>query len=165
MATNAYEIVTDRITSILAEGTVPWRKPWKVEINGPRNLEGRFYRGINVLILLASGYESPIWMTFNQAREHGGCVKKGEKATPVILWKTDAVNVEDPETGETKLRKRFFLRYFSVFNLSQTEGVKVPAKTLAGLTELQTVDPIESAESIIADMPSAPPIFWDSRRA
>ena len=33
-----YDQITDRIISMLENGTVPWRKPWKVATGLPRNL-------------------------------------------------------------------------------------------------------------------------------
>jgi antirestriction protein ArdC len=166
MAATPYEIITDRISAKLAVGVVPWRKPWRAAFDAPRNLEGRLYRGINVLMLLCEDQPNPIWMTYNQAHEHGGTVRKGEKGTPVIFWKIDAIKVEDPETGETKLRKRFILRYYTVFNLAQTDGVKVPAKTLAGVTVVgEAIDPIEAADAIVEAMPDRPAIFYGGTRA
>lgn len=163
MGTTPYDVITDRMVAKLSEGTVPWRKPWNATTDAPRNLDGKLYRGINVWMLM--GGASPIWMTFNAAREHGGSVRKGERSTPVVFWKVDKYTAEDDD-GKTVIRKRFILRYYNVFNLTQTDGVKVPAKTLAGVTpNTRTVDPIDAAEAIITGMPNRPALFWDERKA
>ena len=46
---SVYERVTERITDLLQQGTVPWRKPWNAHVGPPRNgVSGRYYRGLNV---------------------------------------------------------------------------------------------------------------------
>jgi antirestriction protein ArdC len=83
---NVYEIITDRILNSLGNGVVPWRRPWHTET--PKNLiSSREYRGVNVLVLQSSPYESPYWLTCNQARDLGGSVRKGERGTPIVFWK------------------------------------------------------------------------------
>lgn len=93
---NVYEIVTDQVVTALEAGTVPWKQPWTAA-NQPRNAEGRLYRGINVFMLgiaqAAGQYESPIWLTFNQAKKLGGVVRKGERSTLVVFWKIDRKSV------------------------------------------------------------------------
>ena len=57
---SVYEVITERIIAMLAAGTVPWQKPWKVATGLPRNLVSKKpYRGMNVLLLHAMSYESP----------------------------------------------------------------------------------------------------------
>ena len=34
---SVYERVTERITDLLQQGTVPWRKPWNAHVGPPRN--------------------------------------------------------------------------------------------------------------------------------
>ena len=97
--TDAYEQITERIIALLESGTVPWRKPWKAQTGMPRNLvSGHPYRGINVFLLHSMHYESPFWLTYKQALDLGGHVRKGEKACPVVFWKQ--WEREDEETGE-----------------------------------------------------------------
>jgi len=80
-----FEIVTERITAKLEQGVIPWRRPWHAESGLPRNLvSGKEYRGINVFLLGCQGYESQYWLTFRQAKELGGSVRKGEKARTSI---------------------------------------------------------------------------------
>ena len=73
-----YQVITDRIIEKLKEGIVPWRKPWAGGF--PKNIvSNKEYRGINIFLLNIQEFSSPYWLTFNQAKKLGGCVKKGEK--------------------------------------------------------------------------------------
>src|SRR5258708_2189634 len=111
---NVYQIITDRIVESLSKGVVPWRKPWRTET--PRNvISGKEYRGVNVLLLGSSPFESPWWLTFNQARDLGGTVKKGERGTPVVFWKVYGKETEDGSEED----RRFVLRYYTLFNIGQ----------------------------------------------
>ena len=86
--TTPYEVITDRILTLLEQGTVPWHRPWASATGMPRNLfSQRSYRGINVWLLTAMGYASPFWATFQQVKTAGGSVRKGERGVPVVFWK------------------------------------------------------------------------------
>src|SRR4029453_2940306 len=87
MAT-VYDFITERIVQKLQQGTIPWHKPWNSRAGLPRNLfSQKAYRGINVWVLGSAGYTSPYWLTFNQAKEIGGYIRKGEQGFPVVFWK------------------------------------------------------------------------------
>src|SRR5882672_11856655 len=80
MKADAYQVITDRIVGLLEQGVVPWQKPWQGGEMMPKNLVSkRDYRGVNVFLLHAMMYESPYWLTYNQAKELGGHVRKGER--------------------------------------------------------------------------------------
>lgn len=140
-----YAVVTERIIEALEAGIVPWHKPWKsIAGDGPTSLAtGKPYRGVNVWTLAVTaqmrGYSSPFWTTFKQAKERGGTVRKGEKGTQVVLWKSFVR--EDKETGEKS--RGFMLRYFTVFNAEQCDDLTLPE--VAPVPEL---DPIEAAEAL-----------------
>ncbi len=91
----------------------------------PQNLVSRKpYRGVNVFMLHAMSYESPYWLTFKQAQAMGGNVRKGEHACPVVFWKwLDTDDASEP-TGKRRVP---MLRYYSVFNVAQCDGVTAPA--------------------------------------
>jgi antirestriction protein ArdC len=153
---DVYEIVTARIIELLAAGVVPWRKTWSGGFDAPRNLRsGKAYRGINVFLLAWSGYASPYWMTFKQAKELAGNkpgtgVRKGEKGTRVIFWRW----IEKEKADGTK--DRFpFLRYYTVFNAEQVDGIEAK---LPKAEPRAVVEPIAAAEAIVAGMPNAPKI-------
>ena len=74
-----YTTITDRILAALEAGRVPWQKPWDARQGRPRNLiSGKAYRGVNLLLLANEG-GSPFWLTYRQASQLGGYVKKGER--------------------------------------------------------------------------------------
>ena len=81
---SVYEIITQRIIERIEEtGVLPWKCPWKSE-NGqmlePQNfVTKKPYRGINLILLNCMGYTKQFWLTFNQCKQLGGTIKKGEK--------------------------------------------------------------------------------------
>src|SRR5277367_1981843 len=148
MKNPTYDRITDRITALLEQGTVPWHKPWKARTSLPRNFVSKNpYRGINIFLLIAMRYESPFWLTFRQVSQLGGSVRKGEKACPVVFWKQ--TTVEDKQSGEEK--KRRLLRFYHVFNVAQCEGLKfTPVEVPA--------NGISKPEDIVGNMPQRPEI-------
>lgn len=169
---NRYEVITDRIISQLKQGCVPWQRPW-TKADTPKNLVSRKeYRGINVFLLAATGYESPWWLSFNQARGLGGHVRQGEHGVPVIFWKWIEVQQGENDLGEAEgmgeaapgARMRPFLRYYTVFNLAQ---VVLPESVLEGIPEGPHSDfqPIEACKRIIQGMPQPPAIQHREARA
>src|SRR5467141_1902824 len=153
---SVYEIVTSRILAELERGEIPWRKPWRTL--PPANLISKKpYRGINVFLLALAGYGSQYWLTFRQAQALGGNVRKGEHGTKIIFWKFDRYETETAD-GDTEERKGAFLRYYTVFNLEQTEGLKA-------LLALPPAFPIESAEEIVKGMPNPPAFEQDAQAA
>jgi antirestriction protein ArdC len=132
-----YQEVTDRIVTALEAGTVPWLRPWRDDKSGsalePYNAHsGRPYNGVNLLIL-------GTMLTFKQALDLGGAVRKGEKGTGVIFWKFEARKDED---GKTKTVP--FARMYTVFNVAQCDGIdaaklKRPAPPTIGQTDMNAV--------------------------
>lgn len=145
MNIQSYERITERIVALLEQGTVPWHKPWKVKTGLPRNLVSKKpYRGINVFLLMAMSYESPHWLTFRQAIQLGGNVKKGEKSCPVVFWKRR--ETEGEESAEP--RKAPLLRLYHVFNAAQCEGLKDSPEEIPM--------PVTLPAEIVAKMPQPP---------
>ncbi|OVE75055.1 hypothetical protein BVX95_00345 [archaeon D22] len=158
---NVYEEVTNRIIEIMEQGEVPWRKPW-VSAGGAKNLVSKKpYRGINQFLLNCAPYGSPYWLTFKQASERGGKIRKGEKSTLVVFWKWIEPKDTDNQDGTTTKGKIPLLRYYRVFNLDQTEGITPhPAER-----PTNPFTPIESAEQIISSVPLKPDIRYGGDRA
>ena len=158
-----YKQVTARIIELLETGMIPWQKPW-VSSNGPMNLVSKKpYRGINSFLLNCSPYGSPYWMTYRQAAEKGGQVRRGEKSTSVVFWKwldykvPPGAGEEDNEaTGKIPL-----LRYYNIFNLDQIDGITPPAEEQPD----NPFTPIEQAEQVIRNMPGRPIILYGGDRA
>ena len=120
--------ITARIIDALKEGTIPWRKPWTTAEGSafPTNFTTkRPYRGMNVLLLqlaeMENGYPAGLWATYRQWQAVGQQVRRGEKATQIILFKTvtrTRTNADGREVEETFP----ILRTFSVFNVAQVFG-------------------------------------------
>ncbi len=157
---DTYQVITDRILEKLEEGTIPWHKPWSGG-GAPVNLVSKKeYRGINVFMLGCNGHESPYWLTYRQAKAKGGHVKKGERGTPVVFWKAFDGKEADAE-GNAK--KYFVLRHYTVFNVTQCEGVDYPKPE--NEDEERTFDPIENCTTVVDEMPKSPPITHGEPRA
>lgn len=165
---SVYQIITDRIVSLLEQGTVPWQQPWseaRDEKGNPvmaQNLVSRKpYRGVNAFLLSAMGYQSPFWLTFKQAQDLGGHVRKGEKACPVVFWKW----LETEELNENGKAKQVpMLRYYSAFNVAQCEDIpesKIPALS----ANTREHEPVSEAERIVSAMPKRPEIKHGGARA
>lgn len=129
---NLYAEITARILAQLEGGRIPWRQPWSNQASGamPRNaVTGRGYSGANVPLLWATaqerGYTSPKWLTFKQALEAGGNVRKGERGTLVVY--VNYIGREQGEGDELTVRRIPFLKAFTVFNLAQCEGLEALA--------------------------------------
>lgn len=158
---NVYEMINSRITELLEQGTVPWKKPWNAENRQPANLiSKKAYRGVNVFLLTCQSYFSPYWLTFNQCKERGGFVKRGEKGTPVIFWKWLDKTTEDDSVPSVN-GKIPLLRYYTVFNVEQCEGIKAPAVIQA----CNLFSPIEKADLVLQYMPMKPEIRHGGSRA
>jgi len=122
--------LTQKIVDGLRHGVIPWRKPWR-GVADPVRLPTNFvtrrpYTGFNVLSLqLAAqvhGYPASLWGSFNQWRSAGASVKRGEKATTIILYKPLTKTEEGEDGGADKTRTIPLLKTWGVFNVSQVEG-------------------------------------------
>ena len=137
---DVYQLVTDKILGLIAEGTVPWHKPWKG--TAPVSMStNKPYRGINVF-LLDDGYHG----TYKKIAELGGQVRKGEKSSLAVFWKF--VEKANDKTG--KVEKIPFLRYFRVFHSSQADwpdGLPERFSVNGGADE---ADRITEAEQVVA---------------
>jgi len=152
MNRDIYQTITDRFVEQLKKGTVPWQKPWF----GVQNMVSRKqYRGINALLLGSTDYKSQFWVSFKQALDLGGHIKKGEKSTPVIYYK---LFEKRDEAGNVMIRRDGrearipFIRWANVFNLDQTEGITPPAIT----TGQSAGQPREKATEIVANAKLCP---------
>jgi antirestriction protein ArdC len=130
--------ITQEIIARLEAGTKPWVQPWRgVPVSRPLRACGIPYRGMNVfwlwMVADMCGYASPYWMTYNQAKTLGAQVRKGEKSTIAIFYKSYTKEVEAPDTGEKSDEARRVLKAYPVFNADQVEGLPErfhPAVTL-----------------------------------
>ena len=158
MNSAVYDIVNDRIINALEQGVIPWRRTWKPRA-GPdlptSMVTGKAYRGINVWVLGATaaimGYDSGLWLTYNQSKKFGGHVKKGEKATPVVFWKFLDVNKNDGSIDTVPM-----LRYFSAFALEQCEDIELPKRFQFEPVSTEPVAPLPVWEQIVGGYKDRP---------
>lgn len=112
-----YQAITNQLLEKLSQGTIPWRKSWKVGL--PANLQTkRIYSGINFLNLCMSEYPSPYYLTFLQCvRDRGGQVNRGEKGSWVIYWDVKKIHGDEADNEQRGIP---FIRRSIVFNIAQT---------------------------------------------
>jgi antirestriction protein ArdC len=143
--TDIYARITAEIVAAIEAGAGEWRMPWHhtgASTARPINLASRKgYRGVNVLALWiaaqANGYSTGLWCTFRQWQAAGAQVRKGERATAIVFWKTSRpgqVDDSDQDDGEHE-RPRFFARGYSVFNQAQVDGYAAPEVPVLSETE------------------------------
>lgn len=152
---NIYQSVTERILKQLAAGVVPWRKTWTTAM--PKSLTtGKEYRGINIVVLAAAGFDSRYWVTYRQAQKLGGYVRKGQKSTPVVFWHwrtPEELAKLQTEKGTENLAP--CVPFFSaVFNLNQVEGIDRPDDDVP----LSPNTRLELADQVYEVMPEKPEI-------
>jgi antirestriction protein ArdC len=168
MRNEIYQKITDNIISKLEKGVVPWQKPWHDNGMMPMNIKGRVYRGINPLLLGSTDYQSPFWLTFKQAKELGGNIRKGEESTIVVFWKMmHKAKTEENADGETVIKQSTFpyLRYYCVFNLEQTENI--PLAKIPKIEKPPEIEfsPVRRAEKLLAEWEDKPTIKHGGSRA
>lgn len=134
---DVHQHVTDQIIKALEAGTKPWEQPWRSAGGSlrPLRFNGEPYRGINVVMLWGAsqerGFSSPYWMTFQQAMELGGCVRKGERGSKVVkagqsvFGDQQAPDTEGAGQGESDDggAVRRWLKAYTVFNSEQIDGL------------------------------------------
>jgi antirestriction protein ArdC len=145
--------ITDLILSKIEQGVLPWRRPWRRtgDEGPPLRVNGVRYSGINSLYLWLvadmRGYPSRYWMTYRQAQELGGQVRKGEKSSPSIYFNSVEKTETDETSGEEQTKSVRFMRAYSVFNASQIDGLpehfyprKLPAAEISPSEKQAQID-------------------------
>lgn len=161
--------ITDFFLAKLEAGVRPWVRPWSTSFTEDRPLRatGEPYHGMNFFWLdltrHSHGYESPYWMTYKQAEELGGQVRKGERSQIAIFYKTGQTKGSntpadefDPSNPDHEAGHTYrMLRYYPVFNASQIDGLpdRFYPKPIA-----ETVHPSEHREKIDAYFGNIPAI-------
>lgn len=155
-----YKEVTDKIIAELKAGSVPWVQPW----GGPTDCgamglptnahTGNAYSGINILLLWAGAFErghtTQNWLTFKQALELGGNVRKGESGHTIVYADTYIPKAERERAQEAGEQPQYvgFLKRYTVFNADQCEGL--PEDLYAAKEPLPGHEAIPHAEALIA---------------
>jgi antirestriction protein ArdC len=128
MKRDIYADVSARIVAELEAGAAPWIKPWSASpgANTPCNAAtNRPYSGCNVVLLWmaqTAGYATPRFLTFKQALELGGNVRKGERGTKVYFVKQLQVRDKGADDGSAT-RLIPMMREYTVFNVDQCENL------------------------------------------
>lgn len=152
-----YSEVTNRIIADLESGVFPWARPWGKTAAGltlPHNASSkRAYSGVNVLLTWGAsqeyGFESSGWLTFKQALDAGGCVRKGSKGTMIVYSDRFVPKAEQARAARDgdDPRAAWFLKAFTVFNLDQIEGCD---HLRADAVKLPEREQHEQAEALLA---------------
>lgn len=149
-----YKKITGQVIEGLQKGRIPWQKPWTGDFAPMNYKSGRAYSGVNLWVLLSSPFDSNMWLTYKQAQELGGNVKRGEKGTKVCYWNILNKEVLDQESGEKKEKKVFFLKTYTVFNAEQTEGIEFnDSSKVAGAV------PYKQAEELLSHYLDSPEVL------
>ncbi|WP_374950255.1 ArdC-like ssDNA-binding domain-containing protein [Mucilaginibacter sp.] len=162
---DTYQEVTDAVIKALEEGTVIWQCPWN-QVGLPKNITTNInYRGWNLFLLnfhsSIKGYPTPYYLTYKQANDLKGSIKKGEKGIRIIYWaQIELKNQTDDATSQpvdenAKPRTIMVPKTYTVFNIAQTEGIDFPTFEAEVRSEAEV---IESCENVIANMPNKPTI-------
>ncbi len=156
-----YSRVTNKIIADLERGNLTWLQPWQAghaagEVSRPLRVTGKPYRGINVVMLWASAMENgfccPIWLTYKQAIELGGQVRKGEKGSLVVYADT-FTKVETGDNGENVETEIPFMKGYTVFNAEQIDNLPAhfyarPNAVSHVINKLETVDRFFAATGV-----------------
>src|SRR5215472_16967935 len=130
---DVYQRVTSSIITAIESGIGEYRMPWIVRQDkgfSPVSVgSAKPYRGVNTVVLWAQaqckGYGSALWGTYQQWMALGGYVRKGEHGSPVVYWGT--YESKDSEQSEDTYR-HLFAKGYTVFNLEQVDGCKLPRR-------------------------------------
>src|SRR5208282_5956585 len=151
---DVYSRITNKIIADLEQGVRPWMRPWSAEhaagrITRPLRHNGVPYKGINVIMLwsasVVKGHACPLWLTFKQAEELGGHVKKGEHGE-LVVYAERITRTETDAKGQECEREIPFLKGYTVFNAEQCEGLpaqyyaKVEPPTQTKMQRIEAAD-------------------------
>ena len=135
--------VSGEIIEQIKAGVAPWQKPWKPgeQISAENFSTGKKYTGGNSLYLMSrairEGRGDNRWGTYNQIREAGGQVRKGEKGTQVLFFTDRTAKAAKDEKGKTlkdkdgktiyeeEQRSRPICKQYTVFNVEQADGLEL----------------------------------------
>lgn len=164
-----YQKVTNIILELLEKAQAPtFKQPW-VNIGGgaPCNAHSkREYKGVNWLLLsfiaMSKGYHLNRWLSVRQANELNGRIRKGEKASPVVLYKRTYFdkngNRYTPEQVQTiskeemkakEIYSKSLLYEYHVFNVAQIEGLPSEFYLIPNFQALTEFEKDEQAESLL----------------
>lgn len=129
--TDHYQLIADQLLALLEAGTKPWTRDWiKVPYCNART--GHRYRGLNPVLAeisaMSEGYQTTLFVGFNQAKELGLQMIAGSKATYLRVGGRGKKEEIDPETNETVKKFYSFSKMVPVFNLDCFTDENAPGK-------------------------------------
>ena len=143
MASNIYQMVTDRIIEQMNAGIIPWHQPW---VGGAAMAISyttrKAYSMLNQLLLGKPGE----WLTWNQIQAKGGRVNPGAKSRFCVYCQPVQKEQLDSETGEKVSDSYLLLKWYRVFHIDDTQGIESLCTTV---TPGDSLSPIEQAEQAI----------------
>jgi len=134
-----HQELTNKIIALMEESKkLNWEKPWFTCKELPYNpMTGTQYKGVNVISLMASGFDDPRFLTFKGVQEMSAKtgvemrVKKGAKGTPVfkavnVVFKEGGQDSGETEPAQPGAARSFWKMVYAgtVFNASQIEGME-----------------------------------------
>ena len=162
----------------IEQNPTQWESGWNnLAGTAPENGKtGTAYRGINSLYLaftsMSKGYKDPRWVTFNQAKELGASVKKGEKSVPIIFFelydratkkaydgRTVKHMTDEEKTAYVKENVYAVMKYSSVFNAAQCHNFPERDVESLKMSEEERANQNELIDTIIIN--SAAPVKYD----
>jgi antirestriction protein ArdC len=155
---DVYTRITNRIIADLEQGVRPWHRPWNADhaagkITRPLRHNGIPYKGINVIMLwsasVVKGHACPLWLTFKQALELGGNVRKGERGE-LVVYADRITRTETDDKGEETEREIPFMKGYTVFNAEQCDGLPAHYYAKAEAPALPLPARIEAADRFFA---------------
>ena len=152
---DVYQTITDQIVGMIesreaGDWEMPWHKLGKGLMRPVNVASNKPYRGVNTIALWVAsevrGFSSAIWGTYRQWAAIGAQVRKGEKSTTVVFWKSlSSTKDEAEEGGVEQTHGGMMARAFHVFNASQVDGYEQPADVgpVAVRTEIEKLESVE----------------------
>lgn len=170
---NAWQRMTDMVLNQLAQGIVPWRRPWRdVDFARPHNaLTKKPYRGVNLLALSFSEFSDPRWCTPNQAKfQLGGRVKDDEWANyqTIVFWKRMSFQKKNERTGQDEEKAFPWMRFTRAYNVEQCEGLNIKplAEAMPKGPERKSADATYAeVKGWLDALPDAPRVMYGGNRA
>jgi antirestriction protein ArdC len=161
-AQDLFETITGQLIADIEAGAGTWTMPWHAlaDVGTPVSIAGRPYRGMNALWLplvgAAQGWTTGVWGTYKGWQATGAQVRRGQRATPVILWKPtktrgrDTEDITDDGDGPGP-RRRLVVRTYNVFAAEQVDGADhLIAERTERLAERDTPKRIAVADAYFA---------------
>ncbi|MGP4672192.1 ArdC family protein [Agrobacterium salinitolerans] len=151
---DVHQEITSRIVDAL-ENAGEFQLPWIANKAGsfarPVNVASRKpYNGVNIVSLWvsaqASQYPSNVWGTYRQWQDAGCQVRKGEKSSLVVFYKTFDVEQINDQTGQAEQAERMVARASWVFNAAQVDGFPLDQ---TDIPDQPSFDPLAQAEAFV----------------